>query len=235
MIRVDFSLPAEFQEIPLGGDFDVAWAEAVLPGEREPVATVRDDEWPSDEAAGAMRRVSCFLSDVGVVYAANCLQVFEGRLSLGSLAVAIVDYPYGRSATTAARGAVQAVLGSRGEGWSGAVVQAPAGPAAVFTGGQTQVLSAPFSSFSSDGGPGRAEVPTAQFHAMIPIPPPEAGGAGLHMCLMVFSTSRVAHWEKCYAPVAAGILRSLRFTAVDGTTVNPADRAGDAHDGGGRP
>ncbi|MGW1875920.1 hypothetical protein [Streptomyces sp. NPDC001975] len=158
MIRVDFSLPAEFQEIPLGGDFDVPWAEAVLPGERKPVATVSDDEWPSDEAAGAMRRVSCFLSDVGVVYAANCLQVFEGQVSLGSLAVAIVDYPYGHSAATAARGAVQAVNGS---------------------------------------------------------------------------TSRVAHWEKCYAPVVAGILRSLRFTAVDGTTVNPADRAGDAHDGGG--
>ncbi|MER5795621.1 hypothetical protein [Streptomyces sp. NPDC001980] len=191
MIRVDFSLPVEFQEIPLGA-----------------VATAGEGEGPTNEATRVLRRVSRFLSDVGVVYAANCLHTFEGRLSLGSLAVAVVDYPYGHSATTAARGAVQAVLGSRGEGWSGAVVHAPCGPAAVFTGGQTQVLS---TAFSSDGGTGRAELPTAQFHAMIPIPP-EAGGEGLHMCLLVFSTPQVAHWEKCYAPVVAGILRSLRFS-----------------------
>ncbi|MER5520420.1 hypothetical protein [Streptomyces sp. NPDC002763] len=48
MIRVDFSLPVEFQEIPLGRDFDVAWPGALLPGERKPVATVSD-------AAGVLR------------------------------------------------------------------------------------------------------------------------------------------------------------------------------------
>ncbi|MFF5143621.1 hypothetical protein ACFY6U_28460 [Streptomyces sp. NPDC013157] len=192
MIRVDFSLPVEFQEIPL-----------------EAVATAGEGQGPTNEATQVLRRVSRFLSDVGVVYAANCLHTFEGRPSFGSLAVAVVDYPYGHSATTAARGAVQAVLGTRGEGWSGGIVHAPCGPAAVFTGGRTQVLPAPL---ASDGGTGHAEVPTAQFHAMIPIPPPEAGGEGLHMCLVVFSTPQVAHWEKCYAPVVAGILRSLRFS-----------------------
>ncbi|MER6532593.1 hypothetical protein ABT215_01985 [Streptomyces sp900105755] len=192
MIQVGFSLPVEFKEIPL-----------------EAVATAGEGEELPNEATPVLRRVSRFLSDVGVVYAANCLHTFEGRPSLGSLAVAVVDYPYGHSATTAARGAVQAVLEARGRGWSGALVHAPCGPAAVFTGGQTQVLS-PL--FSSGGGARRAEVPTAQFHAMIPIPPPEAGGEGLHMCLVVFSTPQVAHWEKCYAPVVAGILRSLRFS-----------------------
>ncbi|MFE3162753.1 hypothetical protein [Streptomyces sp. NPDC059224] len=192
MIRVDFTLPAEFQEIPL-----------------EAVATAGEGEGQTNETARILRRISRFLSDVGVVYAANCLHTVEGRPSLGSLAVAVVDHPYGHSAATAARGTVQAVLESRGEGWSGGVFHAPCGPAAVFTGGRTQVLPAPL---ASDGGTGRAEVPTAQFHAMIPVPPPEVGGEGLQMCLVAFSTPQVAHWEKCYAPVVAGILRSLRFS-----------------------
>ncbi len=32
------------------------------------------------------------------------------------------------------------------------------------------------------------------------------------MCLMAFSTPNVGHWEECYAPVMAAVLRSLRFT-----------------------
>lgn len=158
MIRVDFSLPAEFQEIPL-----------------EAVAATGEGEGQTNEAARILRRISRFLSDVGVVYAANCLHTVEGRPSLGSLAVAVVDYPYGHSATTAAQGTVQAVLESRGEGWSGGVFHAPCGPAAVFTGGQTQVLPTPL---ASDGGTGRAEVSTAQIHAMIPVSAARGGRRG---------------------------------------------------------
>ncbi|MEU9972442.1 hypothetical protein [Streptomyces sp. NPDC051014] len=192
MIRVDFSLPVEFQEIPL-----------------ETVAAAGEEAEPAGGATQVMRRVSRFLNDVGVVYAADCLHTFEGRPSLGSLAVAVVDQPYGRSAATAARGAVHAVLGARGGGWSGRVVHAPCGPAAVFTGGRTQTLPAPL---APQAGTGPTEVSTAQFHAMIPIPPAAADGEGQHMCLLVFSTPQPAHWEKCYAPVVAGVLRSLRFS-----------------------
>jgi hypothetical protein len=208
VIRIDFSVPAEFEEVPLGMDFDAAWAEVNIRSARGSL-TADADQQSLTEMARTLHRTSRFLDEVGVVYAANCLHSFEGRLSLGSLAVAVVDYSYGGDAATAARGTLRGVLESRGEGWTGSVVDAPGGQAAVFTGGQSFVLPPAFSPNGEE-----IEVLTAQFHAMIPVPP-EPGGDGERMCLMAFSTPQITHWEKCYAPMMADVLRSLRFTQED--------------------
>ncbi|MFI0962504.1 hypothetical protein ACH4S8_14045 [Streptomyces sp. NPDC021080] len=52
------------------------------------------------------------------------------------------------------------------------------------------------------------------------------------MCLMAFSTPQVTHWERCYAPVMAGVLRSLRFTEDGqpdaGTEVTPFAKSANA-------
>lgn len=202
-MRIDFSVPAEFEEVPLGMDFDAACAEV---NARSVYGSSRagPDDQPLTETARALQRISRFLDDSGVVYAANCLHSFEGEVSLGSLAISVVDYPYGDDATTAARGSLRGVLASRGEGWTGAVFDAPCGTAAVITGGQNYVLP-PMSSPTGE----QIEVLTVQFHAMIPVP--SASGDGRRMCLMAFSTPQVTHWERCYAPVMASVLRSLRF------------------------
>ncbi|MGW7407361.1 hypothetical protein ACWGI9_27205 [Streptomyces sp. NPDC054833] len=140
-----------------------------------------------------------------MVYAANCLHSFEGEVSLGSLAVAVVDYSYGDNAATAARGSLRGILDSRGDGWTGSVIDAPCGQAAVLTGGQSYVLPPAFSPTGEE-----TEILTAQFHAVIPVP--QRVGDGQRMCLMAFSTPQITHWEKCYAPIMAHVLRSLRFT-----------------------
>ncbi|MGW2765204.1 hypothetical protein [Streptomyces sp. NPDC001275] len=203
-MRVDFSVPAEFQEVPLDMDFDAAWAQVNARAAYGSVATEADSEKLS-ELARKLERVSRFLKDSGVVYAANCLHSFDGEVSLGSLAVAVVDYSYGDDAAVAARGTLRGVLASRGSGWSGSLIDAPCGQAAVFTGGQSYLLPPALSPTGEE-----IEVLTAQFHAMIPVPAIDGGQQ--RICVMAFSTPQVTHWQKCYAPIMASLLRSLRFT-----------------------
>ncbi|MFI9603143.1 hypothetical protein ACIHCX_25410 [Streptomyces sp. NPDC052043] len=204
MMRVDFSVPAEFQEVSLDMDFDAAWAEVNARAAYGSVAAATDPEALS-ELARRLQRVSRFLKNSGAVYAANCLHSFEGEVSLGSLAVAVVDYCYGDDAAVAARGTLRGVLATRGSGWSGSLIDSPCGQVAVLTGGHSYLLPPAFSPTGEE-----TEVLTAQFHTMIPVP--TAGGGQRRMCLMAFSTPQVTHWQKCYAPIMADLLRSLRFT-----------------------
>lgn len=124
-MRIDFSVPAEFEEVPLGMDFDAACAEV---NARSAYGSPRagTDEQPLTEMARALQRISRFLDNSGVVYAANCLHSFEGEVSLGSLAVSVVDYPYGADAATAARGSLRGVLASRGRAGPGQCSTPPA-------------------------------------------------------------------------------------------------------------
>jgi hypothetical protein len=213
-MRVDFSVPAEFEEVPLGMDFDAAWAE-VNARSAYGSLTAETGQQQLTEMARTLQRISRILAQTGVVYAANCLHSFQGEISLGSLAVAVVDYSYGDDPATAARGTLRGVLESRGAGWTGSVIDAPCGQAVVFTGGQSYVLPPVFSPNGEE-----IEVLTAQFHAMIPVPP--GAGGGRRMCLMAFSTPQITHWEKCYAPIMASVLRSLQFTD-DGQDSDDAD------------
>ncbi|MFG2683278.1 hypothetical protein [Streptomyces sp. NPDC048392] len=206
-MRVDFSIPVEFEEVPLGMDFAAAWDEVCARGAHESHMTETREKSLS-EMARTLEAISRSLAASGVLYAGNCLHSFEGEISLGSLAVAVVDFAYGDDPATAARGTLRGILDSRGENWTGSVIDAPCGQAVVFTGGQRYVLPSVLSPTGE-----RAEVLTAQFHAMIPVP------AGFdeprRMCLVAFSTPQVTHWEKCYAPLVARILRSLRFAPED--------------------
>ncbi|WP_282704240.1 hypothetical protein [Streptomyces sp. CC219B] len=205
MIRVDFSVPVEFEDIPIGVDFETAWSELNRRCARVPPAGEPDQEKLS-EMARTLHQVSRLLKEVGVVYAADCLHSFQGEPSLGSLAVAVVDFPYGNDPATAARGTLRGVLESRGPEWAGSVIDTQCGPAAVFTGGQSYTLPPSFSPSNES-----VEVLTAQFHAMIPIPA-GSDGDGRRMCLIAFSTPNITHWETCYAPIMVEVLRSLRFT-----------------------
>lgn len=204
-MRVSLSVPAEFEEIPLGADFETAWSEVNRHNAHTSLMGTPDQE-QLNEMAQALQKISCFLNEVGVVYAANCLHSFHGEPSMGTLAVAVLDFPYGSDPATAARGTLRGVLESRGPEWTGSVIDTPCGPTAVFTGGQSYGLPPVFSPTGE-----AIEVLTAQFHAITPIPP-EAEGEGRRMCLLAFSTPNVGHWEKCYAPIMADVLRSLRFT-----------------------
>ncbi|WP_121747488.1 hypothetical protein [Streptomyces sp. E2N166] len=212
MIRVDFSVPVDFEDIPVGADFETTWTELNRRYAR-PSMTGDLDREKLGQMARALYQVSRFLKEVGVVYAADCLHSLQGEPSLGSLAVAVVDYPYGTDTATAARGALQGVLESRGPEWAGSLIDAPCGPAAVFTGCQGYTVSP---EFSPNGEP--INVLTAQFHAIVPVPA-QAGVDGQRMCLLAFSTPNIDHWEKCYAPIMVSILRSLRFSAEGQTDV----------------
>ncbi|MGE6738421.1 hypothetical protein, partial [Streptomyces sp. NPDC059900] len=112
---------------------------------------------------------------------------------------------------------LRSILKSRGAGWSGSVIDAPCGQAAVFTGGQEYALPAALSTNGEE-----IRVLTAQFHAVIPIPA-DLGDAEQRMCLIAFSTPQVTHWEDCYAPIMAGVLRSLRFTSSAEPTADRTD------------
>ncbi|MFJ8190801.1 hypothetical protein ACIQ8D_13675 [Streptomyces sp. NPDC096094] len=205
MTHISFSVPVEFEEMPLGADFDDVWVEIRRRCVRASTATkVEQNELA--ELARTLHKVSRFLDKVGVVYAADCAHMFEGVPSTGSLAVAVVEFPYGRNADTAVRGAVRGILQSRGSEWAGSAIEAPCGPSAVFTGGQAYTVP---SVFTPNGEP--IDVLTAQFHAIIPIPA-QAGVDGQHMCLLAFATPNIDHWERCYAPIMVSVLRSLRFS-----------------------
>lgn len=208
MIRVDFSVPSEFEEMPLDMDFDTAWA-TVNARSTSASLTPETEQQPPAEMARTLQQISRLLAEAGVVYTANCLRSVEGETSIGSLAVAVVDFPYGDDPATAVRGTLRGILDSRRGGWAASVIDAPCGQAAVFTGSQIYVLPAVFSPSGEE-----LKVLTAQFHAIIPIPP-KAGGGGQHMCLVAFSTPQIAHWERCYAPIMATVLRSLHFTVED--------------------
>lgn len=157
MIRIDFRVPAEFVEVPIGIDPHRAWAEV--------------------NARNARAKSS-----------------------------------YGDDLFTAARGVLHGILDHRGAEWSGSLLDAPCGQIAVLVGGQFYRIP---SGFTSDGE--EAVVPTAQLHAVVPIPAP-TGSAGQSMCLIALSTPSISHWEKCYAPIMATVLRSLRFTDVPPVT-----------------
>ncbi|MFD5236007.1 hypothetical protein [Streptomyces tendae] len=202
-MRVDFSIPVEFEEVPLGMDFGAALHEVCARGAHESQMSETREKSLS-EMARTLEAISRSLSASGVLYAGNCLHSFEGEVSLGSLAVAVVDYDFGDDPATAARGTLRGILNSRGENWTGSVIDAPCGQAAIFTGGQRCVLP---SALSPSGE--IVEVLTAQFHAMIPVP--AGSDEPRRMCLVAFSTPQVTHWEKCYAPLVVRILRSLRF------------------------
>ncbi len=94
VIRVDFSVPVDFEAIPIGADFETTWTELNRRYAR-PSMTGDLDQQKLGQMARALHQVSCFLKEVGVVYAADCLHLFQGEPSLGSLAVAVVDFPYG--------------------------------------------------------------------------------------------------------------------------------------------
>ena len=205
MIRVDFSVPSEFEEMPLDMDFDTAWATVNARSTSTSLAP-EGEQKPRAEMARTLQRISRLLAEVGVVYIANCLQSVEGETSIGSLAVAVVDFPYDDDPVTAVRGTLRGILDSRSEGWAASVIDAPCGQAAVFTGSQIYVLPAAFSPSGEE-----LKILTAQFHAIIPIPS-KAGAGGQRMCLVAFSTPQIAHWERCYAPIMATVLRSLHFT-----------------------
>ncbi|MGW9327590.1 hypothetical protein [Streptomyces koyangensis] len=211
MIRVDFSVPFQFEAIPIGIDFTTAWAEVNARNARLS-RTMEQDQLSLTEMARSLQQVSCLLDQTGAVYAANCLHSFQGELSLGSLAVVVVDFPYGNDTRSAAQGTLRAILASRGAGWAGTVFETPCGQAAVFTGGQSYELPP---AFSKTGEP--IQVLTTQLHAVIPIPSSRSAndrGDSGRMCLIAFSTPNHGHWEKCYAPIMASVLRSLQFTEV---------------------
>ncbi|MFJ6566801.1 hypothetical protein ACIQNU_05240 [Streptomyces sp. NPDC091292] len=209
MIRVDFTVPAEFEDVPIGVDFAEAWAEVNTRNAQLSLAATETDQQSLTEMARNLHQISRLLAKAGVVYAANCLHSFQGAPSLGTLAVAVVDFPYGDDARTAAQGTLRAVLDSRGEGWVGGVIDAPCGRVAVFTGGQKYTLPP---AFSLNGEP--VDVVTAQFHAIVPVPT-EVSRDSRYLCLLAFSTPNIGHWETCYAPMMAGVLRSLRFAGFE--------------------
>jgi hypothetical protein len=204
-IRIDFVVPTEFEEMPLGMDFDTAWAEVTSRTVRDSLVGKRDQR-ALTEMTHSLQRISSALAEAGVVYTATCLHVLEGELSLGALAVAVIDFPYGSDAHTAARGVMHGMLAARGPGWDGSVIEAPCGQAAVLTGMQNYVLPAVFSPTGEE-----AEVPVVQFHALVPVPPFQAGATDRRMCLLAFATPTPGHWGTHYAPVVAKILRSMRF------------------------
>ncbi|MFD4633278.1 hypothetical protein ACFVYR_25380 [Streptomyces sp. NPDC058284] len=207
MIRIDFSVPTEFVEVPIGIDFETAWAEVNERNARASLEAVPDQE-TLPAMAQTLHQISGLLAKEGVVYAANCLHLVDGKPALGSLAVAVMGFPYGDDAAIAVRGALRSVLDARGSGWSGSVIDAPCGMAAVVTGGQSYIVPAEFA-------PDHVEikVPTAQFQAMIPIQRHLSDGTQ-GMCMVAFSTPNTDHWENVYAPMMATILRSLRFTST---------------------
>lgn len=204
-MRVDFSVPVEFEDVPIGMDLNQAWAEVNTNNARASLAEQQDQESLATMAE-TLHQISQILGKVGVVYAANCLHSFESEPSLASLAVAVLDFPYGDDITVAARGALHGILDNRGAAWSGSLINAPCGQIAVFTGGQDYKIPA---NLAPDGE--ETVVSTAQFHAVVPVPA-LPGGTGQYMCLIAFSTPNINHWEKCYAPIMAAVLRSLRFT-----------------------
>ncbi|MHA6762969.1 hypothetical protein [Streptacidiphilus sp. PAMC 29251] len=211
--EVDFRLPPDFREIIAGASPEEARDAVTARYGPEVMATI-----PAvllDAAVAVYEEASARLGREGVFYAAGCLGLIDGDLTLSSLTVARtqVDCP---SPGTAVDGVVR-IMG-RGQGSDlrqAKRYELPAGPAAVVVESSVGLLL-PAADLGTDED---LPLQVATLQAYIPVPRAADPTAGT-MVVVTFSTPSVRHWE-VYCPVVVDLLRSLRFPAAEAASVPP--------------
>ena len=215
-IEVDFRLPADFREILTGASVEEARAAVVARYGPEVLATIPPALLHS--AVAEYRAASRQLEQEGVFYAAGCLGLLDGELTLSSLTMARVEADCADPET-----AVEGVLLVRGRGQgserrSARRYDLPAGPAAVVIESSVGLLL-PAVDLGTDSD---LPLQVATVQAYVPVPR-AVDPARRTMVVVTFSTPSVRHWD-AYCPVVVDLLRSLRFPAAEraGETAVPA-------------
>ncbi len=213
-VEVDFRLPSDFQEILAGASAEEA--RAAVTARYGPEAAAGLPPALLDAAVAEYLTASELLEQEGVFYAAGCLGLLDGELSLSSLTLARIEADCADPET-----AVEGVLRIRRRGQGSDQRTAdrydlPAGPAAVVIESSVGLLL-PAADLGTD-----ADLPlqVATLQAYLPVPR-AADPSGRTMIVLTFSTPSVRHWDD-YCPVVVDLLRSLRFPAAD---PRPATRA----------
>ncbi|MFC1420206.1 hypothetical protein [Streptacidiphilus cavernicola] len=205
--EVDFRLPSDFREILTGASAEEAAAAVAARLGPDALATVPAARL--DAAVAEYLAASELLEQEGVFYAAGCLGLLDGELTLSSLTLARIEADCADPGT-AVEGVVR--IRRRGQGSDRRTADRydlPAGPAAVVIESSTGLLLP-----AADlGAPADLPLPVATLQAYLPVPR-AVDPAGRTMLVVTFSTPSVRHWD-AYCPVLADLLRSLRFPAVE--------------------
>ncbi|WP_042412675.1 hypothetical protein [Streptacidiphilus anmyonensis] len=204
-VDVEFELPTEFHPLTLGSSPEEARAELVA----------RIGRRVSDVPAAALDRLaqeyaaaSQWLDQAGVCYAATCLGLLDGELTLATLTLARAELDC-RDPEVVDR--IVEVLGAGDpEKRQAKRYDLPCGPAAVAVGAAVETVLPAAEAGTDEDFP----VPIASLEAWVPVPA-AADPTRRSAIVLRFSTPSLRHWE-AYCPVLVEALRTLRFPAAGG-------------------
>jgi hypothetical protein len=198
-----FTVPAGFHALPIG----------MTPGEAYAYVGERLPQDAGESAAREVHGLSQALRGAGAMYAGASARLVGDEPSVATLLVTVQEFPYGDNARVAAEGTMQALVASRGQGWTGGVYDLPCGSAAVVMGGRTQPLPPPPEE-DPDQPASPPEIPWAELQAFVPVP--EHPSLPQQCTLTVtFGTPSLGHWEGTYMPLLVKLLRSVEFTSLE--------------------
>ncbi|WP_143659574.1 hypothetical protein [Streptomyces sp. MP131-18] len=192
-----FDIPESFARTPVGMTEDEVRAHAT--------ARLRDGADGADgETLREVLEHSQRLREAGTLYCGSFLGELDAELSLATLMVNVVEFPYGDDPRLATEGMAQSLSAARGPQWAGGLYELPCGqPACVLTG--------PVVYQSPDVEPD--EVAYTKLQAFVPVP--ETSDQQEQLLLVVdFGSPSRQHWER-YMEVPARLLRSLSFAEAD--------------------
>jgi hypothetical protein len=203
---VELELPTDFRPMTIGIGLDEARAQLMAQlGERAgavPPAAV-------DGIAKQYAAASQWLDRAGVFYAATCLGLLDGELTLATLTLTRVELDC-RDVEVAVDGSVEILGTGDPEGRQAKRFELPCGPAAVAVGAAVEMVLPAAQAGTEEDFP----VQVASLEAWVPVPA-AADPTRKSAIVLRFGTPSVRHWE-AYCPVLVDALQTLRFPAAGG-------------------
>jgi hypothetical protein len=214
-IDVQFELPSDFHPMSIGVDPDEAGVRllAELGAQAGRVSAGALEEIAREYAAASQ-----WLDRAGVFYAATCLGLLDGDLTLATLTLTRAELDC-QDVEVAVDGIVEVLGAGDPEGRQAKRYDLPCGPAAVAVGAAVEMVLPAAQAGTEQDFP----VQVASLEAWVPVPA-AADPTRKSAIVLRFSTPSVRHWET-YCPVLVDALRTLRFPAAGGGAPAAAEPA----------
>lgn len=204
-IDVELELPPDFHQMAIGLTPAAARAQLLARlGERAAEVPGAAVDGLADEYAAA----SAWLERAGVLYAATCLGLLDGELTLATLTLARAELDC-RDPELAVDGVVEVLGSADPDGRQARRYELPCGPAAVAVGVAVEMVLPAAEAGTEQDFP----VPVASLEAWVPVPA-TVDPTRRSAVVLRFGTPSVRHWE-AYCPVLVEALRTLRFPAAE--------------------
>lgn len=205
-IEVEVELPPDFRPLTIGTSLDEAREKltAQLNEQGVEVSAAAVDDMAEEYAAASQ-----WLAKSGVFYAATCLGLLDGDLTLATLTLARAELDC-KDLDAAVDGIVELLSAANPERRAAKRYELPCGPAAVAVEATVEMVLPAAEAGTDEDVP----VPSASLEAWIPVPatidPTQQSAIVLR-----FSTPSMQHWE-AYCPVLVEALQTFRFPTAGG-------------------